>query len=123
MADDTLAAGATAQASAPRVLFERFKWHDLDRSKAEFPVGSVADFTARVQDVAHGVQAVLQMAERDELEVDEDAPAPLFNAYTRGVLQRFCITALELLHDDAQSMAEALQATAEEFERTKGGAA
>ena len=96
-------AGASAQPPQPEALFQPFSWHDVKRGAASpLPSSSVADFAGTVLDVTAGVNVILQMIERDEIDeacTDEsDAPLPrLMAPIYAGHLTRLSVAALALL--------------------------
>jgi len=84
-----------------QVLFEPFKWH---YGKVGHKDAANLDFAGKVRDIAGGVQTILAILERDEIDsgcgdVDGKPWPRLIDSGHSGSLMRLCITSLEMLGD------------------------
>ncbi len=106
-------------APSPEPLFKPFCWEEHGDPREVLPARLALDSLSRSRDVAAGVAVVLEMLERDTLELDEATPQPLLSKLQQGALIRLCITSCRALEERADEDFEDIRRLREQ--RRKGG--
>jgi hypothetical protein len=88
-------AAAANESDEQEALFKPFDWMSDDLRKADRLASNTLELGHTVNDLARGVELVLQILEHDSM-VKDGAPEerPLFNDFHHGVLMRLAIASV-----------------------------
>ena len=90
--------------ASPKV-FEPYQWEREGTNNIDVPGHVLLSFAEKVQAVAYGSNAILQIAEMNAIDRDfQDDPKPYFNANQMGRMLTLVRTSIEMLGDEAETL-------------------
>lgn len=114
MADSSCAgvdAGSSAASFVPTPQFKPFTWWS-SASRLDIHQQHYASFLNDARDVVHGAHTLAELLNWDdvrrELAQSPDDPAPIFDAFHRGSLERLLIASLSMLGAQIEHQCEVL---------------